>query len=128
MLTAAITFLTSPLGKIVGIAGLIAFLALSAWGALKIHDAGVRREALLEFNKKQMEIIIREQEEQKKRWSNFEQVILPKLFENISKEIENTQKKVDGVEAYLNSPEANKSDRSSSELLKEVLRRLGAPE
>jgi hypothetical protein len=121
-------FLTSPIGKFVGIIGLLAFLVVSAWGALKIHDAGVRREALLDFNKKQMELVIKEQQDQKQRWENFEQTILPKLFEEISKEISNTQKKVDDVESYLNSPEANKNDRQSSEILKEVLRRLGAPE
>lgn len=122
------TFLGTPLGRVVGIATLIGILFVAAWGALKIHDAGVRREALLEFNKKQMEQVLKEQQEQKQRWENFEQNVLPKLFENISKEIQDTQKKVDGVEAYLNSPDANKNDRPSSELLKEVLRRLGAPE
>jgi uncharacterized protein YlxW (UPF0749 family) len=121
-------FLTSPIGKFVGIIGLLAFLVVSAWGALKIHDAGVRREALLDFNKKQMELVIKEQQDQKQRWENFEQTILPKLFEELSKEISNTQKKVDDVESYLNSSEANKNDRPSSEVLKEILRRLGAPE
>lgn len=121
-------FLGTPLGRIVGIAVLISALVASAWVALKIHDAGIRREALLEFNKKQMELVLKEQQEQKQRWDNLEQNILPKLFENIQKEIEATQKKVDGVEAYLNSSEAAKNDRPSSEVLKEILRRLGAPE
>jgi len=121
-------FLGTPLGRIVGIAVLISVLVASAWVALKIHDAGIRREALLEFNKKQMELVLKEQQEQKQRWDNLEQNILPKLFENIQKEIEATQKKVDGVEAYLNSSEAAKNDRPSSEVLKEILRRLGAPE
>lgn len=123
-----ISFLTSPIGKVVGIAALIGFLILSAWGALKIHDAGIRREALLEFNKKQMELVLKEQQEQKKRWENFEQNVLPQLFESVKKEIQDTQRKVDDVEAYLSSPEAAKNDRQSSEILKEVLRRLGAPE
>lgn len=128
MFTAVFAFLTSPIGKIVGIIGLVAFLAISAWTALKIHDAGIRREALLDFNRKQMELVIKEQQAQKQRWENFEQNVLPKLFEEISKEIADTQRKVDGVEAYLNSPEASKNDRPSSEVLKEILRRLGAPE
>lgn len=127
MILAAIKFFTSPVGKYVGVALLIGFLYLSFIGYLKMRDAYIRREALLEFNKKQMELVLQEQQEQKKRWENFEQNVLPKLFENISKEIENTQRSVDNVESYLNSPEANRADRPSSEVLKETLRRLGAP-
>jgi hypothetical protein len=123
-----LTFLLSPVGKIVGSIALVLFLIATGWGLLKMRDASVRREALLEFNKKQMELVISEQQEQKRRWENLEQNILPKLFESITKELENTQRKVDGVEAYLNSPDAKKNDRESSEILKEVLRRLGAPE
>ena len=122
-----LAFLITPIGKVVGGIALISFLVLSGWGLLKMRDASVRREALLEFNKKQMELVIQEQQEQKQRWENFEQNVLPKLFENISKELENTQRSVDSVESYLNSPEANKSDRPSSDILKETLRRLGAP-
>jgi hypothetical protein len=125
---ALFSFFTSPLGKFVGVALLVGFLILSAWGALKMRDANVRREALLEFNRKQMELVLKEQQDQKMRWENFERNVLPKLFEDITKEIQNTQKKVDDVEAYLNSPDAIKNDRSSSEILKEVLRRLGAPQ
>jgi hypothetical protein len=121
-----LAFLVTPIGKVVGGIALISFLILSGWGLLKMRDASVRREALLEFNKKQMELVIQEQQEQKQRWENFEQNVLPKLFENISKELENTQRSVDSVESYLNSPEANKSDRPSSDILKETLRRLGA--
>jgi hypothetical protein len=121
-----LAFLVTPIGKVVGGIALISFLVLSGWGLLKMRDASVRREALLEFNKKQMELVIQEQQEQKQRWENFEQNVLPKLFENISKELENTQRSVDSVESYLNSPEANKSDRPSSDILKETLRRLGA--
>ena len=122
-----LTFLFTPAGKIVSGVVLVTFLIAAGWGALKLRDASVRREALLEFNKKQIELVVKEQQEQKQRWENFEQNILPKLFENISKEIENTQRSVDNVEGYLNSPEANINDRPSSEVLKETLRRLGAP-
>lgn len=126
MFLTAIKFFTSPVGKIVGVVLLIGFVYLSFIGYLKIRDAAVRREALLEFNKKQMELVIKEQQEQKKRWEEFEQRV-SKLFTDITKELENTQRSVDNVEAYLNSPEANRDDRPSSEVLKETLRRLGAP-
>lgn len=122
-----LTFLFTPAGKIVAGVALVTLLIATGWGALKLRDASVRREALLEFNKKQIELVVKEQQVQKQRWENFEQNILPKLFENISKEIENTQRSVDNVEGYLNSPEANINDRPSSEVLKETLRRLGAP-
>jgi hypothetical protein len=121
------TFFTTPFGKVVGILGAVIIGLALAWGALKIHDAGVRREALLEYNKRQLEQVIKDQQEQKRRWDNLEQNVLPKLYEDISKEIENTQKKVDDVEAYLNSSEVLKNDRESSEILKETLKRLGAP-
>jgi Sec-independent protein translocase protein TatA len=120
-------FFSSPIGKYIGMALLVGYLIAMVWGALKLRDAGVRREALMEFNRKQMELVLQEQQEQKKRWENFEQNVLPKLFESITKEIQDTQKKVDSVEGYLSSEEANKEDRPASEIIKEVLRRLGAP-
>jgi Sec-independent protein translocase protein TatA len=120
-------FFSSPIGKYIGMALLVGYLIAMVWGALKLRDSGVRREALMEFNRKQMELVLQEQQEQKKRWENFEQNVLPKLFESITKEIQDTQKKVDSVEGYLSSEEANKEDRPASEIIKEVLRRLGAP-
>lgn len=125
---AIFSFLSSPVGKVVGIVGLVIVGLGIAWGALKIHDASVRREALLEYNKKQLEQIIKDQQEQQRRWDNLEKNILPKLYADISKEIESTQKKVDDVEAYLNSSEVLKNDRAASEILKETLKRLGAPQ
>ena len=120
-------FLFTPLGKIVSIVVIVSVLGLSIWTSLKLRDASVRREALLEFNKKQLEVVIQEQEEQKKRWQNLEENVLPKLFESISKELEKTQKNVDDAEAYLRSDDARNKDREASVIIKETLRRLGAP-
>jgi hypothetical protein len=118
--------LTSPLGRIVGVIGLVAFVLFSAWVALKVHDSAIRREALESFNKSQMELVLREQADQKKRWEAFEKNQAA-LFSKLEKQVGETQKTVDNVETYLSSPEASKSDRPSSDVLKETLRRLGAP-
>ena len=124
MLTMIFGFLTNPIGKIIGIAGVALFAAISLWGMVKIHDAGVRREALAKFNAAQMEQVIKSQKEfidQTKRIEDLSR----KTIETLQKTQEELNKKLSDVEHYLTTPEARKSDRKSSNVLKQTIKRLG---
>jgi hypothetical protein len=123
---ALLNFLTSPIGKIVGIVFLIMSFVGMGWGMLKIHEAGIRREALASFNKQQLEIVLKEQESYNRQTRMLQETQI-RIMEALAKKIEETEKKVSSVEDWLNSSEAKKSDRASSIVLKETLRRLGAP-
>jgi len=121
-----LSFLTTPLGRIVGSIGLIIMLFMGAWGWLKIRDASIRNEALASFNRQQLEIVAREQEEFA-RQSRVLQETQIRIMQELSKKIEETEKKIADIDQFLESPDARKDDRPASNVLKETLRRLGAP-
>jgi hypothetical protein len=123
---AFLSFLTTPLGRIVGSIGLIIMIFMGAWGWLKIRDAGIRNEALASFNRQQLEIVAREQEEFA-RQSRILQETQIRIMQELSKKIEETEKKIADIDQFLESPDARKDDRPASNVLKETLRRLGAP-
>jgi hypothetical protein len=121
-----LSFLTTPLGRIVGSIGLIIMLFMGAWGWLKIRDASIRNEALASFNRQQLEIVAREQEEFA-RQSRVLQETQIRIMQELSKKIEETEKKIADIDQFLESPDARKDDRPASNVLKETLKRLGAP-
>jgi hypothetical protein len=123
---AFLSFLATPLGRIVGSIGLIIMLFMGAWGWLKIRDASIRNEAISSFNKQQLEIVAREQEEFA-RQSRILQETQIRIMQELSKKIEETEKKIADIDQFLESPDARKDDRPASNVLRETLRRLGAP-
>jgi hypothetical protein len=123
---AILSFLSSPIGRVVGVIGLTVTLLLGAWGWLKLHDAGIRREALANFNKQQLELVAKEQEEFN-RQSRILQETQLRIMQDLAKKIEETEKKMAEIDQFLESPETRKEDRPASNILKETLRRLGAP-
>lgn len=124
---AVISFLLSPSGKIVGVIGLIITLIIGAWGIIKVHDAGVRREALENFNKQQLEIALKSQEDFN-RQTRILQETQNRLVESLSKSLQETERAVSGVDDYLSSAEAKKNNKDASIVIKETLKRLGAPQ
>jgi hypothetical protein len=123
---AILSFLATPLGRIVGSIGLIIMLFMGAWGWLKIRDASIRNEAISSFNRQQLEIVAREQEEFA-RQSRVLQETQIRIMQELSKKIEETEKKIADIDQFLESPETRKDDRPASNVLKETLKRLGAP-
>ena len=123
---AILSFLATPLGRIVGSIGLIIMLFMGAWGWLKIRDASIRNEAISSFNRQQLEIVAREQEEFA-RQSRVLQETQIRIMQELSKKIEETEKKIADIDQFLESPDARKDDRPASNVLKETLKRLGAP-
>ncbi len=124
MFLTILKFLTTPFGKVIGIIGAVAFAALSLWGMVKIHDAGIRREALAKFNQRQMEVVIQSQKEFIAQTKRIEE-IQKQITEDLKRKNEELDRKLSSIEEYLSSPEAQKSNRESSEILKETFKRLG---
>jgi hypothetical protein len=125
MISIVWAFISTPLGRYVGIIAFIAFLVASGWVALKVRDAGIRREALENFNRQQLELALKQQEEFN-RQTRILQETQARIIDEMNKKIEETDRKTAEVEAYLNSPETRQNDKPASDILKETLRRLGA--
>ena len=124
MFTALLVFIKTPLGKIVGTIALIGFLYVAAITTIKVHDARIKREAMNEFNRKQLEVTIKAQQEfiaATKRIETLGQTAI----EELKKQKEELDKKFSDIEEYLNSPEVKQQDKGSSPILKETIRRLG---
>lgn len=85
--------------------------------------ASIRKEALLEFNNKQLEQIIKDQEKNISDLNNIHQ-ITNKVLEELRTRNEVLEKQVGVLETYLNSTEVQKSDRLSSDILNETIKQL----
>ena len=84
---------------------------------------GIEREALLEYNQKQLEQFTKDQEDFRKKMENIkkEQDELRKKNEEDKKKFD---VKIDKARDYVNSEEAKKSDRPSSIILRETIKKL----
>jgi len=83
----------------------------------------IEANAKLEFNNEQLQQVIKEQErflEQNRQLTEEQN----KLIEDAAKEREALNNKLEELKTYIDSPEAAKSDRESSEIVKETIRRL----
>lgn len=88
---------------------------------------GIRREALSQYNKTQLEETVKNQKET---------IVLMKRIETLSNETsaalikqrEEINLKLGEIEDYLDTPEAKKSDRGASKVIQNTLRKLGATE
>lgn len=84
---------------------------------------GIEREALLEYNQKQLEQHQKDQEEFRKRMDEIK-----KQQEEITKKNDEEKKifgdKMRAASDYLESAEAKKEDRAASPILKETVRKL----
>jgi uncharacterized membrane protein (DUF106 family) len=84
---------------------------------------GIEREALLEYNQKQLEQHQKDQEEFRKRMEEIK-----KQQEEIAKKNEEEKKifndKMRAAADYLESAEVKKDDRPASSVLKETVRKL----
>lgn len=124
MLTAIFTFIGTPIGKIVSTIILLGFLFISVLGAIKIHDSRIRREALNEFNKKQLELTVKSQQEFLERSKRLEELGQTTIDE-LKKQREELDRRLSDIDVYLSSPEVKKNDKEVGQILKETIRRLG---
>jgi Flp pilus assembly protein TadB len=104
-----------------------AVIAVVVFGALTgtyySWRKSIERQALLEFNQKQLEQTIADQAEFRRKM----QEIAEKQEEILKKNDEERrafEDKIKGAQTFIESEEARKSDRPASDLLKETIKRL----
>ena len=84
---------------------------------------GIERQALLEYNQKQLEQNMADQAEYRRKM----QEITKKNEEIVKKSAEERkafEDKINEAQSYIDSEEARKSDRPASNILKETVKRL----
>jgi len=111
-----LNFFTGPFGKWVAIG--LAAVAFYFWWEGRVED-----RALLNFNQKQMEQLLKDQKEIDKKLSDLRQV-QDQILENEKQFKQNLDKKLSGINSFLNSDEAKKLDRPSSEVLKRTIQSI----
>jgi len=85
--------------------------------------SSIRKQALLEFNNKQLEQTIRDQETfitNMKTVNDSQRAII----DDTQKKNEELSKQLTDVEEFLNSEESRKNDRPASSIIKETIRKL----
>jgi Flp pilus assembly protein TadB len=104
-----------------------AIIAVVVFGALTgtyySWRKSIERQALLEFNQKQLEQTMADQAEFRRKM----QEIAEKQEEILKKNDEDRrafEEKIKGAQTFIESEEARKSDRPASDLLKETIKRL----
>ena len=103
------------------IAAIIAISILTTY--VVMWRSSIRKEALLEFNNKQLEQIIKDQEKNISDLNNINQITI-KVLEELKARNDILEKQVGVLETYLNSTEVQKSDRLSSDILNETIKQL----
>lgn len=107
--------------QIIIIGGILLLSAMS--GVYYTWRKGIQREALLEYNQKQLEQHQKDQEDFRQKIA----VISRQQEEIMSKNSEDKKifnNKIRAAEDYLNSSETRINDRPASETLKETVRKL----
>jgi uncharacterized protein HemX len=107
------TFLSSNIGKYFMIAA--AAVGIYFWWQSQVED-----RALLGFNQKQMEQLVKDQEQINKKLSDLRQV-QDQILENEKQFKQNLDKKLSGITNFLSSDEAKKLDRPASDILKRTI-------
>lgn len=123
MFGAILAYLATPLGKIIGIIGAVLVAAFLIFMTVKIHDAGVRRQALAEYNKSQLEQALEEQRQTIQKMVELQE-LNRKIIEELNRQREENDAKMRAIEEYLTSEDAKRADKPASELLRETVRRL----
>lgn len=121
---ALLAFFESPLGKLAGyviIAILAAGVLFGGYYAWKVH---VQNQAMQEFNQKQTEQADKDRKVFEEKMQKIE-AVQNQILGNLQKQLDTVNEQSDILQDYLDSDEAKASDRESSAVLKETVRRLG---
>lgn len=118
-----IAFLGTTFGKIVTSAGAIVLIVLFIYTSYVSHVNSIKREALLEFNTQQLELVIQDQKQFQRKMDNLlivQNQIIDEL-ETLNRDLE------DEVETIRDRLAAGDfEDRESSEILKQTIIELEA--
>lgn len=123
MWTWIIGIFTGPFGNIARY--VVTGLTVTAiFAGLYFHwENKIRQEALAAYNQKQLEQIIQDQQLYITQTKQLQDQ-LDQINSALNSQTQQLNDKVDGINQYLASPEAAKTDRPSSEIIKETVRRL----
>jgi hypothetical protein len=121
---ALLRLIAGPGGTIIMYVLLGLFAAGTGLVLYKMHNDGIRREALAQFNKTQLEESLKIQKQFADRMIAIGELQNAELRRLAERNIE-LERQVQGVTEFLNSPRAQEADRPASEVLSETLRRLG---
>lgn len=124
MFSTIISFVSSPIGGLVAkiLGGF--FLVGILLGLYKIHNDGIRREAVAEQNRRQLEQVVTDQRrfiQQLEAVNNLQLETLGAL----QRQNDSLNARLRRVTDYLNSPQAQTNNRPSSEVLRNTVRQLG---
>lgn len=104
--------------------GVLAAIAAAVIGTyIYMWRANIRHEALLEFNTKQMERVLKDQEAFLKTMKDVAE-LQKKAVDDLNSKNDELQTRLTKLDAYLNSTEAQKGDREASEILKRTIEEL----
>lgn len=104
--------------------GIAVLLLLASIGvSLLVWKHSIEVAATLQFNQKQLEQVIADQ---KQLSTTLDKIngIQQKISDELAAKNQALDDKLVGIETYLTSPEAKKSDRTSSDLLKKTMEEL----
>jgi hypothetical protein len=102
----------------------IGFLTSGAlFGVYKTWELTVKMKAMAEFNQKQLEQVIKDAAEFKKKMDAIG-VSQKEIVKELETQIKVIDSQLDEIDNFLDSDNAKKLDRSSSKILKDTVRKL----
>ena len=106
------------------VGGVAVLLLLASIGvSLLVWKHSIETAATLQFNKQQLEQVVADQQKLTKTLNKINE-IQQKISDELAVKNQALDEKLIGIETYLTSPEAKKSDRVSSDVLKKTIEEL----
>jgi CHASE3 domain sensor protein len=127
MIATVLAFFGTKLGKYVGIVLGILALVGALWGAKNLYDNSIRKDEQAKIEAARLEQVIKDNEELRKRTEKIEvenSRILAETQAQNNKVVERYEK----VQTYIQSPEAQASNRQTSDVIKNTIRMLNDEE
>jgi len=122
-MAAIISFIMSPIGRIVGMGAGALLLVGVLLGLYKLHNDSIRREALAVYNRTQLEQLLKDQREFIDKMNELSE-LQKKTMIDLEKQNAVLNIKLGEVDAYLSSQEARNANKPSSDVLKNTIRQL----
>lgn len=119
-----LNFFLSPVGKIVGyVLGGLAAIGI-VWGIITYHDSQVKKIALYEYNKRQLEQTIKDKADEVLKLQNLNNY-QNDLLSTVQKQNDEVNKGTDNIKTYLSTlPKSDPSVDPVSPVILETLKKL----
>ena len=101
----------------------VVLLLISLGTGLMVWKHSIQNQALLEFNNKQLEQVVADQKKFNDLMTSLN-AVQKKISDDLASKNQALDEKLNGIEGYLTSAEAKKSDRDASEVLKKTIEEL----